>query len=202
MIQKRLIQYIDYKGISKYRFYKETGLSNGFLDKKGTIGVDKCEIIYSVYPDINFEWLITGKGDMLKEPTITERMDNFAIKNGLTLHSLGLIIGLSALETDNLIDANEATEEQINSICEKFDIPNDWFLTGKGEMPRVDKSLINTVSEPQSTYIKEDNKTTLFDKEIELLRENIISLKETNELLKYKIKSLEAENEVLKTKQE
>tara|TARA_R110002111_G_scaffold5920_9_gene27426 strand:+ start:2382 stop:3038 length:657 start_codon:yes stop_codon:yes gene_type:complete len=66
MIQQRIIQFIDYKGISKYKFYKKTGLSNGFLDKKGTIGADKCEIIYSYFPEINLEWLLTGKGSMLK----------------------------------------------------------------------------------------------------------------------------------------
>ena len=66
MIQYRIIKFLNYKGITKYKFYKDTGLSNGFLDKKGSIGVDKCEIIYSIYPEINFEWLITGKGFMLK----------------------------------------------------------------------------------------------------------------------------------------
>ena len=29
----RIIKYVEYKGISKNKFYKETGLSNGFLDK-------------------------------------------------------------------------------------------------------------------------------------------------------------------------
>ena len=157
--------------------------------------------------EVNFEWLLTGKGEMLKEPTITERMDDFAIKNGFTLHDLGLVIGLSGLETRNLINANEATEEHINAICERFNISNDWFLTGKGTMPRVDKGLINRVSEPQSAYVKEDNKTPFLEKEVEFLKETNTSLKEantslkeTNELLKYKIKSLESEIEVLKNK--
>jgi hypothetical protein len=72
MIQDRIIEYLEYKGISKYKFYKETGLSNGFLDKKGTIGADKCEIIYSHYPDLNLEWLITGQGEKLKENAKSE----------------------------------------------------------------------------------------------------------------------------------
>lgn len=67
MIQQRIIKFIDYKGITKYKFYKKTGLSNGFLDKKGTIGADKCEIICSFFPEISVEWLITGKGEMLKK---------------------------------------------------------------------------------------------------------------------------------------
>jgi phage repressor protein C with HTH and peptisase S24 domain len=46
-------------------------VSNGFLDKAGTNGADKCEIICYQYPDINLEWLITGKGEMLK-PNISK----------------------------------------------------------------------------------------------------------------------------------
>jgi len=71
-ISDRIIQYLDKKDITKYRFYKETGLSNGFLDKKGNIGSDKCEIISSCYSDLSMEWLITGNGSMLKdEPILT-----------------------------------------------------------------------------------------------------------------------------------
>lgn len=70
---KRMLQYLDKKGISKYKFYKTTGLSNGFLDKGDNIGSDKCEIILSHYPDLRVEWLITGKGEMLKRPDETRR---------------------------------------------------------------------------------------------------------------------------------
>ena len=62
---ERILQYLEYKQISKYKFYKTTGLSNGFLDKGGNIGSDKCEIILSCYEDLNATWLITGKGEML-----------------------------------------------------------------------------------------------------------------------------------------
>ena len=62
-----MLQYLEKKGISKYKFYKETGLSNGFLDKGENIGSDKCEIILSHYPDIRAEWLVTGRGPMVKE---------------------------------------------------------------------------------------------------------------------------------------
>ena len=37
----RILQFIDYKGISKLSFYKEVGLSNGFLDKNKSIGSEK-----------------------------------------------------------------------------------------------------------------------------------------------------------------
>lgn len=70
-IVERIKKYIDYKGITKYRFYKETSLSNGFLDKTGNIGSDKCERIIYQYPDLNPDWLLTGKGNMLRDNTDT-----------------------------------------------------------------------------------------------------------------------------------
>lgn len=45
---QRIRQYIENKGISKYRFYQQSGLSNGALDKGENIGSDKCEkILYA-----------------------------------------------------------------------------------------------------------------------------------------------------------
>lgn len=64
--RERILKYIESKGISKYRFYKDIGLSNGYLDKEGNVGSDICEKISYQYKDLSIEWLITGKGEMLK----------------------------------------------------------------------------------------------------------------------------------------
>lgn len=66
LIIERIRKYIDYKGISRYKFYKMTGLSNGFLDKNSNIGSDKCELILTIFPDLNSDWLMLEKGDMLR----------------------------------------------------------------------------------------------------------------------------------------
>lgn len=68
----RILQFIDYKGVSKNKFYIETGISNGILDKKSGLSMDTIEKFYSTYPEINPEWLLTGQGPMLKEPTPEE----------------------------------------------------------------------------------------------------------------------------------
>jgi len=72
MITDRILQIIDYKGINKRKFYIETGLSNGFLDKVKDIGASKIEDILATYPDINPEWLLTGKGYMTAPKAYSE----------------------------------------------------------------------------------------------------------------------------------
>lgn len=64
--KERILQFIEYKGISKNKFYIESGISNGVLDKKSGLSMDTVEKFYSTFPEINPEWLLTGKGEMLK----------------------------------------------------------------------------------------------------------------------------------------
>lgn len=64
--KEKIIQYLNYKGISKNKFYTKTGLSIGFLDSGSSLGVDKLRLIINNYHDFNLDWLITGKGSMIK----------------------------------------------------------------------------------------------------------------------------------------
>src|SRR5690554_2385314 len=66
MLIDRILKIIELEGINKSQFYKKTGLSNGFLDKVKDVGVSKIEDILKSYPKINPEWLLTGKGNMLR----------------------------------------------------------------------------------------------------------------------------------------
>lgn len=72
MIIDRILKIIELRGINKSRFYKETGLSNGFLDKVKDVGGSKLEHILKAYPEISPEWLLTGKGAMLKASEFDE----------------------------------------------------------------------------------------------------------------------------------
>ena len=70
MILERIKEYIDCKGITVAAFERSIGMSNASFGKslknRGAIGSDKIENILSVYTDLSSEWLLTGKGDMLK----------------------------------------------------------------------------------------------------------------------------------------
>ena len=72
-MKERILQFIEYKRLSKNKFYKETGLSNGILDKQGGISSDSLEKIYYVYPEINLHWLLTGRGEMLRKEGLVQQ---------------------------------------------------------------------------------------------------------------------------------
>jgi hypothetical protein len=63
----RILQYIDYQDISIRKFCEKNLLSHSILTKKGAIGSDKLETILKNNPQLNAEWLITGKGKMLSD---------------------------------------------------------------------------------------------------------------------------------------
>jgi len=70
--KQNILQYIDSKGITKSSFYEVTGISPSNFKGKGLtseLGSDKLAKILSCYPDVNIEWVLTGKGKMLKQTT-------------------------------------------------------------------------------------------------------------------------------------
>lgn len=69
MIKERILQFIEYKGVTKERFYEKIGMTSANFRgkaKETPINSTAIENILSEYPDLNLEWLITGKGQMVK----------------------------------------------------------------------------------------------------------------------------------------
>jgi len=162
-IKKRVIQYLDFKGVSKYRFYKETGLSNGMLDKNGAIGSDKCEIIYSQYPDINLVWFLTGYGEMIEKGIpnnnpIILRIIDITRKLGVSYQ-----VFCKAINRDYDSKVNwyhTFTDDEIKNIFIAYPQFNPiWLLTGEGEMIIVN-SVSNDIKllEVSNESLKRENK--------------------------------------------
>ncbi len=63
LIKNRILEFIDYKGISKYKFYKETGITRGVLESKSGITEDNISKFINYYPSVNLEWLFRGEGE-------------------------------------------------------------------------------------------------------------------------------------------
>jgi repressor LexA len=66
----RLKEYIDYKGLNNSSFEKENGLSNGYiatqLKRNADLGEGVLTKILDNCLELSPEWLLTGKGEMLK----------------------------------------------------------------------------------------------------------------------------------------
>jgi hypothetical protein len=101
---KRIKDYLDYKGIKISSFEKSVGLSNGSfggqLKKNRTIGIDKLENILKIYPDLNANWVLTGRGNMLRDkhdhvqtqPLPTNPLSLIQLNYERTIESLNQVI--------------------------------------------------------------------------------------------------------------
>jgi len=85
----RLYQYLECNAISAYAFEHACGLSNGYLGKqfkgKGSMGSAVLVKIKKHYPELNIQWLITGKGNMTNK-TYALSTDNtsYNLEDGTT----------------------------------------------------------------------------------------------------------------------
>jgi transcriptional regulator len=71
-IQERILQYLEYKKVTPYKFCKDLEFPMGSLNKRGSIGTDKYLKIIKYYRDLNPEWLLSGEGSMLKKEQKTQ----------------------------------------------------------------------------------------------------------------------------------
>ncbi|MEA4916373.1 helix-turn-helix transcriptional regulator [Proteiniphilum sp.] len=70
---ERLKLFIKSKGLGQTKFEELVGFSRGYISKvKTSIGADKLSNIVEVFPDLNLDWLITGKGKMIGPPTLSD----------------------------------------------------------------------------------------------------------------------------------
>lgn len=80
-VQERLNQFINYLDTSVSQFEQSTGLGNGFVSNTNArMRNSSKNLISSRYPELNMEWLIKGKGEMLNSNrhTINSSGDNSA----------------------------------------------------------------------------------------------------------------------------
>lgn len=111
MVKDRIIEYLNYKGISITRAEVELGWSKGALLKANSISSDRLGEFILQYKDVNLNWLITGASEMLR--TATTSVSN-------TVHGdiEGGFVGSGVLHKGNVIgDSNNIGI--IPADCEK-----------------------------------------------------------------------------------
>ena len=110
-IQERILQLLEKKEITPYKFCKDLGFSMGYLDKRGAIGTDKYLKIIKYFPEISPMWLLSGEGDMLKSELNEQKFSN----NDKYTASLEKI---NALQEDKIANL-EKTIKELKSKLQK-----------------------------------------------------------------------------------
>lgn len=67
LIKQNILRYINQEGLTRYQFYKKTGITRGILDQDNGLSEENTAKFLAHFPTVSAEWLITGKGPMLKK---------------------------------------------------------------------------------------------------------------------------------------
>ncbi len=114
-VKEKILQFIDFKGISKYKFYQDTGIANGILSQKGGISEENVLKTLSYFPEINANWLLTGEGEMIKENhnnMTNNSISSSNVQQGNHINDVSVIIKVQ----ENFQRMIEKRDEQIDRL--------------------------------------------------------------------------------------
>ncbi|MGV0980454.1 helix-turn-helix domain-containing protein [Empedobacter falsenii] len=126
-IKQRIIQLIELKELEKNKFYKELGVSGSNFRSQSLFSEVGGEVIAKIlakFPDINAEWLITGKGSMYN---IDNNFSSLPIDNNFNEINTSYIADNIGDEV-KLFDLNQEPEIFTNNHGNKFHIYPDGTI--------------------------------------------------------------------------
>lgn len=131
-VKQRILEFASDLGCSKRDFYKKIGVSRGTLESKTGITEDVVARFIATFPNINIEWLWTGKGEKFINP-IQEKEQNKIINN-LNYYETRPRIPLDAAAGSLSLITESITEDD----CEFFPVINrfpkyDFTIMVKGD---------------------------------------------------------------------
>lgn len=151
-IKERSLKVADYKGIGRRDFCEKIGMTyQNFTGKakESPLNSNAIQNIFAIAPDISMEWLITGKGNMLKD---TEECStpsiNFSHK-GSPYYNVDFVGGFNLFFNDQSINP----DYYIN--FEPYNEPGViWCnLTGRSMEPELNNGDIIAMKEMKSPLL-------------------------------------------------
>jgi len=108
-VKERIIQYIDFKEMSKSAFCREIDVSPAYITSmRKSIQPDKIESIAMNFPDLNIDWLLTGRGEMIRADAIDG-----------TLKTVQTLV-MSSIDKNDIIDMMQKKIDELNSQIEEM----------------------------------------------------------------------------------
>ena len=121
IIKQNILKYLEFKGISPCKFYQDSGITRGVLGQNNGMSEENTTRFIAYCPEINIEWLLTGKGDMLKKSEKHDLLNESSSTYEINYKELAE----SRLQTINALqESNMLLKEQNTSLNQtKSDIP-------------------------------------------------------------------------------
>lgn len=134
-VRDRILIFIDAIGITKSRFEKIVGFSNGYIDKlRECPSQKKLDIISNSFPMLSMPWLLTGEGEMLKSssPNKIEEKE----KNLIPFYSNVISVGGINERLANVDDT------QTESVDAQMIDTGDWFRSATSAIVQYGDSMV------------------------------------------------------------
>lgn len=140
-MKERLMEFIKEKDISNRKFLLKCGLSGTYISTlTGNPSGDTIRKIESAYPELNIEWLKTGKGTMLKTPAsvMSPADGTAAIISQNKVIAQAMEQGMVITDADN-IDISAIPVEVVEEIREEIKAE----IEEAGSVPFVSSKVAN-----------------------------------------------------------
>lgn len=97
-IKDKLLEYGKIKNMNASKFCQYLGLSNGFFTRKSGITTDILEGILDKCADLNPDWLLTGKGEMLRNDPSEPHLQHSPNMAGIPLVEIEAVAGFGSAD--------------------------------------------------------------------------------------------------------
>ncbi len=120
IIKQNILKYLEFKGISPYKFYQDSGITRGILNQNNGMSEENTTKFLAYSTDVNVDWLLTGQGSMLKtQPENTGSVFRLKTDNNVQHQSVPLY-DIQASASVVALFKDSSTETPIDHIT----IPN------------------------------------------------------------------------------
>ena len=145
-VKERLIEYLDFKHISKSDFGRTIGVSSAYVSSiRKSIDDEKVLRISEKYSDLNIDWLLYGKGSMLKSEGIPVK----SFTSGVPYYNVDFLGGFDLLPDD------QTTAPEYLIDFKAYDRATCWCnISGRSMEPEISSGDIIALREvPDPTFL-------------------------------------------------
>ena len=145
-VKERLIEYLDFKHISKSDFGRTIGVSSAYVSSiRKSIDDEKVLRISEKYSDLNIDWLLYGKGSMLKSEGVPVK----SFTQGVPYYNVDFLGGFDLLPDD------QTTRPEYLIDFKAYDRATCWCnISGHSMEPEISNGDIIALREvPDPTFL-------------------------------------------------